>query len=381
MKTKIYNRSVTFRDNNMNRWTIAFEVREIGPYTRRNVDTLEEFEEHLEVSVCGEGGNSCGQCYDSIVPRTQGQKELLEFWNKYHCCGMSGGTKAQEKYLHGEQYKKDFDGFIKLFSGYDKKFRQRFDGTSFNIMCKFYQVPPEYMPILRNVIAKYVGGNPIEYILGLKSDCLNHNIDDFYVKCIFLAIRGLYINKGHEYGTDWLYLPIPEDVCSRIDILCEALQNEEKELSQELAAPGDFDMGVEGFKITESVIENVMKMRECEEQEAKRFIALGVHLELTFSDLDDTFEELGDCLYKANGTEYYIGTEKELSDIAYDRVHNDDEYEYLWREVVAAQKTTDSLKDWLDSVVEDGWCNILNSWDGRYESYNVAGEYICVSRT
>lgn len=28
----------------------------------------------------------------------------------------------------------------------------------------------------------------------------------------------------------------------------------------------------------------------------------------------------------------------------------------------------------------DGWCNILNHWDGKYEEYKVGGEYICVSR-
>ncbi len=61
MKTKVYSRSVTIRDNNMNRWTIEFEVREIGPCTRKRSDTLEEFTEHYKVSVCGEGGSSCGQ--------------------------------------------------------------------------------------------------------------------------------------------------------------------------------------------------------------------------------------------------------------------------------------------------------------------------------
>lgn len=381
MKNKVYERSVTFRDNNMNRWTVEFEVCEIGPYTRRNVDTLEEFEEHLEVSVCGEGGDSCGQCYGRIVPRTTGQKELIDFWNKYHCCGMHSGTKAQEKYLHGEQYKKDFEEFVKLFSGYDDNLRQQFDSTSFNIMCKFYDVLPEYMPALRNVIEKYVNGNPIKYILGLLPNRLNHDNHDLYVKYIFLAIRGLYINMGYKYGTDWLYLPVPENVCEKIDFLCEALQNEEDELSQELAVPGDFDMGAEGFEITESVIENVMEMRECDEKEAKRFIALGVHLELTFSDLNDTFEESDNCLYKANGTEYYVGTEDELTEIAKDIV-DDDEYEYFWREAVAAESTILGLEEWRESIIEiDGWCNILNSWDGRYESYNVAGECICVSRT
>lgn len=115
MKTKAYTRSVTIRDNDMNRWGITFEVREVDPCTKRNIDTLEEFVEHFEVSVCAEGCGSWGQCYGRITPRTPGQKDLLDFWNKYHCGSIASGTRAQEKYLHGEQYKKDFDEFIKIF--------------------------------------------------------------------------------------------------------------------------------------------------------------------------------------------------------------------------------------------------------------------------
>ena len=70
-------------------------------------------------------------------------------------------------------------------------------------------------------------------------------------------------------------------------------------------------------------------MRDCDEEEAKRFVALGIHLQLTFGDLDDTFQSNGDCLYQANGTEYYIGTEEELEQLASDIVHNNDEYEYF----------------------------------------------------
>lgn len=381
MKNKIYSRSVTIRDNKMNRWSIKFEVRETDTFIRRNMDTLEEFEEHFEVSVCGEGGRGCGQCYNSIIPRTDGQKEMLDFWHKYHLCGMAGGTRAQEEYLKGEQYKNDFDGFVKLFSGYDKNFRSHFDGISFNIMCKFYQIQPERIAILRNVIAKYTNNNPIEYILGLEPKRLRNDYNDLYVKYIFLAIRGLYIDRGYKYGTDWLYLPVPEDVCQRIDNLCETLQNEENELSQELAVPGDFDMGADDFEATQSVIEKVMEMRECSEYEAKRFVALGIHLQLTFGDLEDTFELNGDCLYEANGTEYYIGTEDELIELAEDRV-DDNEYEYYWREAVAAKSTTLGLKEWRESIIkDDGWCSVINGYDGCYFEYNIAGEYICVSRT
>lgn len=44
MKTKVYNRSVTIRDNNMNRWTIEFEVREMEPCTRKRLTLLKSLQ-------------------------------------------------------------------------------------------------------------------------------------------------------------------------------------------------------------------------------------------------------------------------------------------------------------------------------------------------
>ena len=382
MEDKIYSRSVTIRDKNKNRWDIEFKVRKLDkPHIRRDADTLEEFKECFVMSVSGNGGFSSGQCYNNIIPRTQGQVELLDFWRKYHCGSMIEGTTKQTEYLNGKQYQKDFDEFIKLFPRYDKHFRENFDNTSFEIMCKAYQVLPEHMSILRNVIAKYMKGNPITYIIGIKPNCLNTNAHDLYVKYLFLAIRGLYMDRGYKYGSDWLCYPIPEDICRRIDDLCGILQNEEKELSQSLAVPGDFNMGG-NFEVTKDIIEKVMEMRNCGEEEAKRFVALGIHLQLTFGDLDDTFQLIDDCLYKANGIEYYIGTEEELEQIARNKIlyEDKDEYEFLWREAVAAERTTYSLKDWLELVLKDGWCNILNSWDGKYNKYNIEGDWICVSR-
>lgn len=382
MKKKIYSRQVVIRDKNKNRWEIEFEVYKETPSVRKNIDTLEEFEEDLTISICGEGGTFSGQCRDDIIPRTKGQKELVDFWKKYHLGGMTSGTRIQQAYLKGEQYKNDFNEFVKLFSEYDKTLRSNFDNMTLDIIYRVYQVQPKDMVILKGVINKYMGNNPIDYILGLDPERLKHTFDDFYVKCFFLAVRGLYIDRGYKYGSEWLYSPIPKDICQRIDDSCRLLQIEEEELSQEIAVSNDFDMSGDGFKATKSIVEKVMKMRNCVEYKAKRFIALGIRLQSTFSDLNDTFEEVEDCLYTANGIEYYIGTEEELYKIARNRLFNDGEYDHLWREAVAAGSTTDSLQDWLKSVVDDdGWCGILNSWDGTYKEYNIDEEWICVSRT
>lgn len=381
MEKKIYSRQVVIRDKNKDRWEIEFKVYEETPSVRKNKDTLEEFKENLEVYICGEGGTFSGQCCNDIVPRTKGQKELVDFWEKYHNNGMSGSTKIQREYLKGEQYKNDFNKFVKLFSGYNKDLRSNFDSTTLDIIHRTYQVQPKDMVTLKGVFDRYMNSNPIDYILGFDPERFKHTSNDYYVKCFFLAVRGLYIDRGYRYGSEWLYSPIPKDICQRIDDLCGLLQTEEEELSQEIAVPDDFDMSGDGFKATKSIVEKVMEMRGCVEYKAKRFIALGIRLQSTFSDLNDTFEEVEDCLYTANGIEYYVGTEEELYKIARNRLFNDGEYNHLWREAVAAKSTTDSLQDWLESVVDDdGWCGILNSWDGTYKEYEIDKEWICVSR-
>ena len=46
------------------------------------------------------------------------------------------------------------------------------------------------------------------------------------------------------------------------------------------------------------------------------------------------------------------------------------------------EETELGLEDWLNDVLDnDGWCNILNHYDGKYEEYTVGKDIICVSRT
>lgn len=215
-------------------------------------------------------------------------------------------------------------------------------------------------------------------IWGISSDEQINKMRAFITEMVLIELSNLkqfdivFKKKGIR-SLDTLYCP----KCGSNNV-----EEEETALTEELEAV--FDMGEKGFVATEEIIQQVMDLRECDEDEAKRFVALGVHLGCTFGDLNDTFEECsyGEQLYCANGIDYYIGTEDELTNIASDRVHNDDEYAYLWREAVAAQRTTDSLSDWLNSIIsEDGWCSVLNSWDGRYEEYKIAEEYICVCRS
>ena len=263
----------------------------------------------------------------------------------------------------------------------NEHYREQFDDISFQIIVKNFNISDAAIIQVRNVLYEKMRNNPIQYILGLSNKYF-HTSSDYNVKCFFLAIKGLYVDNGYKYGNGWLSSPLPDNIEEIINNICDLVEEEETALTEELEAV--FDMGEKGFVATEEIIQQVMDLRECDEDEAKRFVALGVHLGCTFGDLNDTFEECsyGEQLYCANGIDYYIGTEDELTNIASDRVHNDDEYAYLWREAVAAQRTTDSLSDWLNSIIsEDGWCSVLNSWDGRYEEYKIAEEYICVCRS
>lgn len=378
----MYKRTVIFRDTTHTRWVVNFELRNNSLNIQRSRATLQELNNKYELSVTGEGGCSCGQCYEYIAPRTPGQKQLLDIWHKYHLNNMSAGTVKQDDYLNSQEYRDDYNKFVDLFIGYDKEHRQRFDKTNWDIFCKSLQIYPDYVEGVKTIILKYMSDNPIVYILGLTAHGLSHQIDDLYVKYLFLAIHGLYNDRGYKYGSGWLHDELPVDIEQQIDSLCDLIEQEEKSLSSELNPV--FDMGNEDFVADECIIQQVMDLRQCDRSEAMRFIALGMHLKYTFGDLNDTFniEDSDLQLYTANGTQYYLGTEDELIQIAEDTVHNDSEYEYFWREAVSAGRTQKSLKEWLDSIVPmDGWCSVLNHWNGEYHEYEVGKECICVSLT
>lgn len=384
MKNKIFSRSVRFRDAEQKAWTVEFELRSTD-CERRNRFTLENYHETLEASFCGNGPNSCGQIDGHIKPRTDGQRKLLDLWNRYHLCGMNGGTDKQEEYLCGPQYKADYDKFVETFSGYDKDFRKRFDDVSWRLLHSIFQYDIMTEPWVRKVVDDMMSGNPVLYILGdgEKKRFYNdtHNHTDYYVRCLFLAMKGLYSDRGYCYGKGWLHEPLPKDMQQIINNLFDEIEAEEAELTESLNPV--FDMAAENFKATTEIINKVMELRGCTKREAERFIALGMHLGYTFGDLDATFEVSDERrnLYEADGTEYYLGTYDELEEVAQDYM-DDGCYDDVWREAVRTRETEMGLKEWCKWVLDcDGWANILNSWNGSYDEYQVGSKEICVSRT
>lgn len=382
-KTK-YTRSVRFRDANQMAWTVNFELRETESI-RRSRSTLEKYHETQEASFTGNGPNSSGQCDGHIAPRTDSQKKLLEMWNRYHLCGMSAGTDKQNDYLKSLQYKADYDKFVKTFSSFDKDFRKTFDGTAWRILNDIFMFHVTYEPWIQKVIGTQMNGNPVLYILGDGENNRyfgnKHDENDYYVKCFFLAMKGLYNDRGYAYGSGWLGEPIPSDMKEIINKLFDDIEEEEIALTESLNPV--FDMGAEDFKATPKIINQVMELRDCGQTEAIRFIALGMSLGYTFGDLNNTFEVVNDddCLYRADGQEYYVGTEQELYDVAYSYMEDGD-YDDLWREAVRAGETEMGLREWCKYVIDmDGWCSILNHWNGKYDDYKVGEDWICVSRT
>jgi len=386
-ENNIYSRTVEFRDEDKNAWSVEINLYKESTEGRGiHYETLEPVAEVVRFSACGEGGNCCGQCQDHIKPRTEAQRKLLWMWNEYHMNDLRAGTKAQSDYINSDRYKHDYDTFVSLFKDVSDKDRGIYTDVTFLVraMKPAFGKDCDY-PMATMICYKYLTDNAVRYILGYEGEKRltfpSHDLHDLYTRYFFLALRGLLTDRGYKYGSAWLVNPLPDDIERQIDDLCDKIEEEEDELTEQLEAV--FDMGADEFAPTDKIIQQVVELRDCDEDEARHFLALGMHLECTFGDLNDTFENIGDHLYKANGVEYYIGTDEELESIAKDIV-NDDEYAYLWREAVAAERTEQSLVDWCNSIIEeDGWCSVLNHWDGRYNEYCIGDnhQYICVSRT
>lgn len=75
-----FKKTISFIDKNKRKAIIKLEI------THRNG--------YPELTACGRYCGSSGQCQDDIKPRTEAQKEFLDFWNKYH---LKDITKNEEQ--------------------------------------------------------------------------------------------------------------------------------------------------------------------------------------------------------------------------------------------------------------------------------------------
>lgn len=208
---------------------------------------------------------------------------------------------------------------------------------------------------------------------GQIDDCINPRTES-------QSLLKEYWNRYHCVGKNCQ--PLPDNFRDIFNELCDWIEADEAQYTAQL--PQVFNMGQDGFEPTEDTVQQVMQLRYCDEDEARRFIALGIFLGCTFGDLDETFDanENWPNQYSAFGAEYLAGTNEELTDAARNYLFDEGGYDDLWREAVRAERTELGLKDWLNEVLDnEGWCGILNTYDGKYEEYTIGVREICVSRT
>jgi len=376
MKAKGFPKTVKFRDANMCGFCISInlDIAERKPHVYTNRETLEEFEEYAQISFQGRGPMSCGQCNSHINPRTKGQKELLELWDKYHLNGMSAGTDVQMEYLYGGKYQQDYELFLKLFGQYDAERRTQWMYSDFRTLEKNFNIKEQGFEEAEQVIVKHMDNNPLVYILGDNRFKREHGSTDLYVQYMFLAMNGLLHDRGYKYGSSWLHTPIPDDIEEIIDSLCKTIENEEKELTKELDPV--FDMGNEDFRPNNKIVIEVMNRRNCRHNEALNFIALGMYMKCTFGDLNNTLQiDSNQCVYHANGHSYYVGSCDELEGIAKKIMLEDSCFKDFWK----GSDTDLSFNKWVSLVLdEDGFSSILNHYDGTHKEFSVNGKLICV---
>ena len=144
----------------------------------------------------------------------------------------------------------------------------------------------------------------------------------------------------------------------------------------------NINMGAEDFVPSRDIIEFVMDLRGCDEDEAKAFIALGMSLHLSVAELNSNFTVYDSdcCYYKAAGRSYYIGTEEMLKDALRAVMdENEDHYKWCWVEAVQAKRTELGFEDWFEEVIKNPQ-NELDAWDGCGDYQTIEDDEYCICR-
>lgn len=322
-------KNIVFIDANNNRVVIDIEISTdgVGSGEKRSWEDLSVIpvEKEKRLSILGNIGGSCGQVYDYIAPRTEGQQKLIELWREYHLNDMCPGTKLQTEYLRSDKYKEDFDYLSNFFSScnyndvIDKTVKRKIEGREECNRYYFYKsnllkedldkekrelYESNFHSMMKNIWLKegkytirgiirgkleekgislnLTGLSPEEkkvYDTYMKLFDLytgrlkNTNMSDFTYKQLLLEWNGLHPDRGYRYGSAWLFKALPDDIEEKIEKLCTEIDQEESLRSKELIA-----------KINERKIEEDDDADENDDDEVEDF-------KMSLSDDSDTDEE------------------------------------------------------------------------------------------
>ena len=190
-------------------------------------------------------------------------------------------------------------------------------------------------------------------------ECDSHDYKD---QCAFLEERGLLTDRGYKYGTGWLYKSFPQD---ELDEIIAEIENEEGHRTADFIdiVLDDEDEALEYIRLhTDLNSEHVLVILK--------------NLGLSVSEIDNIEQSYGRNSYTVYGTDYLVGTEDELAEIAYDRLDRD-----MWVNAVQCGATDDSFEEWKEDCISEDLGGILNGWDGTIDEEDVNGTWYSICRS
>ena len=180
---------------------------------------------------------------------------------------------------------------------------------------------------------------------------------DYDKQVTFLKKRRLYtvtLKDGikYKYGTRWLTRKLPKDLWKEVNLICNKIEDEERERKKE------FEGG---------------KWEDLE----KEIQAIGKYLEMSPKEAKENIEEYSSYnsnSYEAEGINYYVGTDEQIKEVCINYLTDDTcSYQYWIEEQIRIGNSSGimNIDDWAEWVIDsDGYGHILNGWDGseHYDS-------------
>lgn len=403
----IFRKQFKFTDADNNVTEIEVKVEQVTDSKRKSYIDLSPMPNYMRLFITGENCNGGGQIYGSINPKNGYQSQFKHFWKRYHLNDLQSGSNRQMNYLESqyeEDWKTMYDAVkefvnknnidvssLKYFDDSDeilelqRKLQDELNGIgidSYKFLQELYDARSNYSQI------KYDLKSQLEYLLN------QYNFTDLYMKDAFLSSRGLLFDEKcnhYKYGTDWLVKEFNfEELKRLIDAIIDEENKCKKEKRQELIErynnndddEKDEDESDEEEELpdvnkdSQELLDLVMSECNCDRWDAIRVIALLRSENIDIDELWNIDVDRGVISY--GNTEYYVDTYSNLRQIAIDYLTDKRD---LWVEAVKSGSTDDSLKDWVEDVVDcDGIGNILNHWDGKEDYEWVFDEEIYIVR-